>query len=144
MRYVLQQDQDDCSLLQFGCWFLTSNGAERCYDITHRECLAVVWVILLLRPHIDGGRFNVGTAHHALNWTLNLKEHSVRLTRWRLRRKRMEFDIEHRAGIIRQVADSLFCLPSTNGWAEAIDDEIPIHCIVHYDKKTISGTFNRE
>lgn len=35
-------------------------------DTTHRECLAVVWDILLLRLYLEGPRTTLRTDHHTI------------------------------------------------------------------------------
>lgn len=58
---VLQQEKDGCSSRPIGYWSQTLNVPKRWYNITHRECLAVVWEILLLRPFNEESRFTVRT-----------------------------------------------------------------------------------
>jgi len=49
---VLLQEQADQSTRPVGYWSHSLNAAERNYSTTERECLAVVWASLLLRPYI--------------------------------------------------------------------------------------------
>jgi hypothetical protein len=53
----LLQQQDDGKLLPCGYYSLTLNGAERNYSTPEKECLAVVWATLLLRPYLEGTLF---------------------------------------------------------------------------------------
>lgn len=39
----------------------------------------------------------------------------------------------HSAGIAQQAADMLSPLPTTNGFAECIEDDIPTQCVDHFD-----------
>ncbi|CAN8067637.1 unnamed protein product [Agarophyton chilense] len=90
---VLLQKQPDGDLLPIGDWSRSLNKAERSYSTTERECLAVVWAILHLRPYLEGARFTLRTNHHALRWILNLADASGRLARWRLRLMEYDFDM---------------------------------------------------
>ena len=44
------QEQPDSSLQPIGYWSGTLTKLERAYDTTQRECLAIVWAVLKLRP----------------------------------------------------------------------------------------------
>jgi len=104
---VLLQAQPDDQMRPVGYWSRTLTAPERNYSTTERECLAVVWAVLLLRPYLDGVRFTVRTDHSALRWILNLNDTTARLTRWRLRLMEFEFEVVHRKGIKHQAADAL-------------------------------------
>ena len=122
---VLLQEQEDQTVKPIGYWSRSLTDAERRYDTTQRECLAVVWAILLLRPYLEGTRFTIRTDHSALKWLLNLADSSGRLARWRLRLTEFEFDIVHRAGIKHQAADALSRLETTSTDETELRDEIP-------------------
>ena len=122
---VLLQAQADGTNKPIGFFSRSLTSAERNYDTTERECLAVVWACLLLRPYIELQRFTVITDHEALKWLLTYKESTGRLARWRLRLLEYDFDIQYRKGIKHQAADALSRL-ETNGHDTAeIDDNLP-------------------
>lgn len=64
VRCVLQPQNDDGFLRPIGFWFWNLNDAKKRYDITHREFLAGVWAIMLLRPYIEERLFSARTDHH--------------------------------------------------------------------------------
>lgn len=69
---VLLQVQPDGTESPVGYFLRTLNNAERNYTTTERECLAVVWSILMLRPYLKGVKFTVRTDHSAMKWILAL------------------------------------------------------------------------
>jgi hypothetical protein len=79
------QQQRDGKLVPCGYYSRSMNSAERNYSAPEKECLAVVWAILHLRPYLEGTRFTVRSDQVALRWLLSLKDPSGRLARWRLR-----------------------------------------------------------
>lgn len=96
-KYTVKTDACDrqvgCVLLQehsygttrlVGYWSRSLNKAEKAYDTTHRECLAVVWAVLMLRYYLEGARFTIRTNHDALRWILNMADATGKLARWRL------------------------------------------------------------
>ena len=58
---VLLQEQEDGTNRPVGYWSRTLTKPEKAYTVTERECLAVVWAVLLLRPYLEGARFTVRT-----------------------------------------------------------------------------------
>ena len=117
-RYVLDTDASDgqigCCLSQEhpdglrhpnGYWSRSLNPAERNYSTTEKECLAIVWAILTLRPYLEGQRFLIRTDHHSLRWVLNLADAQGRLARWRLRLLEFDFEVEYSPGKEHHAAD---------------------------------------
>ena len=70
---VLQHQQSGDRLL-IGHWSCAVTDAEKYYANTEKECLAVVWSILTLRPYLYENTFDLRTDHEALRWVLNLAE----------------------------------------------------------------------
>ena len=55
---ILLQDQPDSKTPKpVGFWSRTLTPAEKGYDTTNKECLAVVWAVLTLRPYLEGEHF---------------------------------------------------------------------------------------
>lgn len=83
------------------------SSAQRKYQTTERECLAVIVGIEKFRPYIEGVHFTVVTDHASLQWLQNLKDPSGRLGRWALRLQPYNFTLVHRPGRLMTVADAL-------------------------------------
>jgi hypothetical protein len=54
------------SYTHLGYWSRGLTGSERNYSTTEKECPAIVWAILTLRPYLEGKRFIIRTDHHSL------------------------------------------------------------------------------
>lgn len=83
------------------------SAAQKKYQTTERECLAVIAGIDKFRPYIEGVHFTVVTDHASLQWLQNLKDPSGRLGRWALRLQPYNFTLIHRPGRLMTVADAL-------------------------------------
>ena len=121
----LQQEQPDGTLAPCGFYSRTLNQAEKNYSTPEKECLAMVWAILLLRPYLERKRFTIRTDEVALKWLLSLKDPSGRLARWRLRLAEFEFSIQYRPGIKNSLADGCSRVTSQGGDTNKCDDAIP-------------------
>lgn len=83
------------------------SSAQRKYQTTERECLAVLMAIEKFRPFIEGTKFTVVTDHASLLWLQNLKDPSGRVGRWALRLQAYDFNLVHRKGKFMVVPDAL-------------------------------------
>lgn len=66
VSYVLHQAQTDESTKPIGYWSRSLTDAERKYDTTQWEYLAIVWAVLLLHSYFEGSRFTIRTDHDSL------------------------------------------------------------------------------
>jgi len=127
---VLLQQQDDehpTEWATLGYWSKTLSKEQRNYSATERECYAVVWGILTLRPYLEGARFSVRTDHNALRWMMTLNDPQGRLMRWRLRLMEFNYEIVYRPGRVHQVPDALSRIPQPDRPEEddEVDEELP-------------------
>lgn len=76
---VLQLEQKNKSLNPIGYWSPSLCDAEARYDISYKECSAVVWAVLLLSPYLKGSHFIIKENHQALRSILDLKDSTGRM-----------------------------------------------------------------
>ena len=126
---ALLQEQPDGTRLPIGYWSRALSSAEKNYTTTEKECLAVVWSILTLRPYLYGNTFNLRTDHEALRWVLNLADSSGRLARWRLRLAEYDYEVQYRPGVKHQLADGVSRLRVKDALSEPVDDEVPCFAV---------------
>lgn len=68
---VLLQEQGDESLLPVGYFIRSVKDTERNHGTTERECLSIIWEVLMLMQYLEGARFTPNTDHDALMWLLD-------------------------------------------------------------------------
>ena len=125
--YILGQldDNNQERVIAYGGRSL--NIHERKYNITERECLAIIEGIKSFHVYLAGQRFKVFTDHVALKWLMSIKQATGRLARWAVLLQGYDFEVCHKAGIRNEVADAL----SRRTYPERTDqtsdpvDEIP-------------------
>jgi len=124
---ALLQEQDDGKLQPVAYISRRLATNELPYGVTEKECLAVVWASLKLRPYLEGVRFLVRTEHDCLRWILNIEGSGTpRLARWRLRLRELEFDVAYKPGMTHYLADSISRLESGAGDETAFDVAVPV------------------
>jgi len=100
------------------------------YGVTEKECLAVVWASLKLRPYLEGDHFLVRIDHDCLRWILNIKGSGNRCqARWRLRLSELEFGVAYKPGMTHYMADSISRLESGASDETAFDDAVPVFAV---------------
>jgi len=139
---VLMQEQEDGTLRPVGYWSRSLTKAEKNYSTTEKECLAIVWAVLALRPYLEGVRFTLRTDHSALRWILNLSDASGRLMRWRLRLADFDYEVKHRAGIKHQAADTLSRIRTNGEDTSDLDDAIPT--LLVSDPRDVTDVFDEQ
>lgn len=77
----LMQADDDKPLRRVGYWRKTLCHVERNYNTIERECLPIVWAVLLLWIYSKHARFLIRSNYSALCWVLNFTTETDRLAR---------------------------------------------------------------
>jgi hypothetical protein len=108
----LLQSQPDRSQRPVGYWSRGLTSAEKNYSTTEKECLAIVWAILHLRPYLEQQKFIIRTDHHSLRWVLNLSDAQGRLVRWRRRLLEFDYEVQYHPGALHHGADMMSRLQS--------------------------------
>ena len=87
--------------------------AQRNYNTTERECLAVAWALQYFHCYVHGcPSLTVYTDHAALKAILSTKEPKGRIARWIIDIMSYDFVVVHKKGVDNQDADALSRLPS--------------------------------
>ncbi|CAF4396540.1 unnamed protein product [Rotaria sp. Silwood2] len=89
----------------------TLSAAERKYNATERECLAIIYGCNYYRPYLEGTRFTAITDHKALKWLHSTKDLNTRLARWAIQIAAYDMDIQHRPGSENGPPDALSRYP---------------------------------
>lgn len=85
----------------------TLNSSELNYSTIEKELLAIVWATKYFRPYLYGRKFLILTDHRPLQWVVNLKDPSSRLTRWRLKLSEYDYRVDYLQGKCNTNADAL-------------------------------------
>lgn len=101
------QTHEDRIHKPISCWYRSLNDAERNYDPTKGECLAVVWALQTLLPYLQNKTFTVFTDQYALNWLFKITEPSGRQTGWRLHLTEFDLELKYKKGAENYHADAL-------------------------------------
>jgi len=122
---ALLQEQPDQFTRPVGYWSRAFNAAERNYSTTERECLAVVWASLRLRPYIERTRSTARTDHAALKWMLHMDGADGWLAQWRLRLTAFDYVVQTRRGASHDAADTMPRISTPAVDDGAIPDAVP-------------------
>lgn len=115
----------------------TLNKAERNYNTTEKELLAIVWAVKAFRPYIYGKKFVIVTDHKPLTWLFGVKDPGARLVRWRLQLEEYEYDIIYKPGTLNTNADALSRISTTNATVMPIQNhEVSDYETFRQDSKT--------
>jgi len=81
--------------------------AERNYDTTRRELLAIVYFVNRFRHYLYGAQFVLRTDHAALRWLFHTPEQSGQAMRWITKLADFHMLVVHRPGHLHANADAL-------------------------------------
>jgi transposase InsO family protein len=81
--------------------------AEKNYDVTRRELLAVVHFLKFFRQYLLGRQFLLRTDHSALQWLRKTPQPIGQHARWLTIIEEFNFDVQHRPGTAHRNADAL-------------------------------------
>lgn len=101
---ILLQEQEEDTAWPIG--YLLRILADLKIKLTRisKECLAVIWDILLFSPYLEKHRSTVITVHEALRWLLTIRKTTGSLACWRIFLLEFGFENIHRAAIKHQAA----------------------------------------
>ena len=113
------------------------NGAERNYNVTRRELLAVIFGLKTFRQYLLGRNFIIRTDHAALQWLKKTPSPIGQQARWVEQIEEFDYTIQHRPGAQHSNADAMSRRPDRNSnpvldpqdaepvsnsdWEEAVD-----------------------
>ncbi|KAL4136459.1 hypothetical protein QTP88_008007 [Uroleucon formosanum] len=92
----------------------TLNKAEKNYNTTEKELLAIVWAVKQFRPYLYGRKFTVVTDHKPLTWLFGVKDPGARLVRWRLQLEEFDYDVIYKPGTQNTNSDALSRISKVN------------------------------
>ena len=101
---VLSQQQDGREVV-IAYASRTLSRAERNYDVTRKELLAVVFALKTFKQYVFGRRFVIRTDHLALLWLRKTPEPMGQQARWLSFIELFDFEIQHRSGARHGNAD---------------------------------------
>jgi len=94
---VLSQEQDGCDRV-IAYASRTLNKAERKYETTRKELLAIVYGLKQYKQYLLGRHFVIRTDHAALSWLCRTAEPMPQLARWLTFIQQFDNEILHRPG----------------------------------------------
>lgn len=122
--FLQEQSEKPTELVSYCSRLVTC--PEREYDTTSRECLSIVWAVLLPRLYLESTRYTITTSHDSLNWISILSDASGRLARCRLPLFKLDFYFVNRAGVKHQVAYALLILRTDGDKKTHLDDDLSV------------------
>ena len=103
---VLSQEQDGCErVIAYASRIL--NKAERKYETTRKELLAIVYGLKQYKQYLLGRHFVIKTDHAILSWLQRTAEPMLQLARWLTFIEQFDYKILHRPGTQHGNADGL-------------------------------------
>lgn len=108
---------------------------EQANDAKHKEYLAVMWAVRLLRLYFEGSGLTIQIDQDGLKWILNMTDATANLARWRLKLSEVDFEVVHWDGLIQQAAHALSCLETAGMHEYLIEDNVPVFTITEVQQE---------
>ena len=83
------------------------SAREQKASVTEREALPIVVAVKKCHAYLHSKRFTIVTDHRPLNYILNSKETTGKITKWALLLQSYNYDVEYRPGRQNGSADAL-------------------------------------
>ena len=84
MGAILQQEDDEGHLHPIAYASKTFNDAQKNYDTTEREALAIPWSLQHFNTYCEGHKYTLFTDHKALSYIKTNANNTKRIARWQL------------------------------------------------------------
>ena len=104
---VLSQKQHDGSDCVIAYASRVLSKPQRCYCITRKKLLAVVYFLKYFRPYLLGKPFVLRTDHGSWTWLSTFRNPEGQLARWLEALQEYQFQIVHRKGHLHGNADAM-------------------------------------
>jgi len=138
---VLSQEQEGCERI-IAYASRTLNKAERKYETTHKELLAIVYGLKQYKQYLLGRHFVIRTDHAVLSWLRKTPEPMPQLARWLTFIEQFDYEILHRPGTQHDNADSLSRRPVGTAISDAQIAPAKVAAISSGPKSQVSVTFD--
>lgn len=121
-----QKKSRDWLDIAIGYRYRAVTKAERAYDTTTQECLAIVLSTLLVRPCLKTNGISIRKNHESFYWILNLSDTSGSLAWWWQCLLEIGFGILYRAIVEHYTPDALSWLPTEGTNKTLLKHDLPI------------------
>ena len=74
------------------------NNAQKNYPATDKECLAIIYSVEHFNTYLYGKKFELVSDNEPLKWIGTLDDPGKRLTRWKWRIRKYDYEFVHKSG----------------------------------------------
>jgi transposase InsO family protein len=107
MGAILMQEDENGEARPIAYASKTFNDAQRNYDTTEREALAIVWALQHFNTYCEGHKYTLLTDHAALSFIRSNTNASKRIYRWQVLLQGYDLQIQYQPGKDNHAADLL-------------------------------------
>ena len=107
MGAILMQEDSESNLRVIAYASKTFNDAQKNYDTTDREALAVVWALEHFNTYCEGHKYTLLTDHQALSYIKSNKNEKKRIHRLALKLSNYDVQLYYKPGKDNHMADLL-------------------------------------